>query len=89
MMFRRYSCDCVGFEVTDDGGGRHAFCVWACDRTYLDSPDVGIWERPGLLEKTSEPIPFTRTIELLDALSRYIGDGQRFREVRSALGIKE
>jgi hypothetical protein len=86
MIFRTYSCDCIGFEVTDDEGNRHAFCVWSCDAP-VDAP-VGLWERPGLLEKTSEPVPFVRNIELLDALSRCISDGQRFREVRSALGIK-
>jgi hypothetical protein len=86
-VLRKYSCDCIGFEVTDDDGARHTYCVWACDAP-VDAPDVGMWERPGLLEKTSEPVPFVRTIELLNALSRYIEDGQRFREVRSALGIK-
>lgn len=86
-MFRKYSCDCMGFEITDDNGARHAYCVWACDAP-VDAPGVGIRERPGLLEKTSEPVPFPRTVELLDALSQYVGDGQRFREVRSALGIK-
>jgi len=86
-MLRKYSCDCIGFEITDDNGDRHAFCVWACDAP-VDAPDVGVWERPGLLEKTSEPVPFTRTVELLDVIAQYIGEGHRLREVRSALGIK-
>lgn len=86
-MLRKYSCDCIGFEVTDDNGERHAYCVWACDGP-VDAPDVGMWERPGLLEKTSEPVSFARTVELLGTLSQYVGDGHRFREVRSALGIK-
>ena len=87
MRFLKYSCDCIGFEVTDDDGDLKAFCVWACDAP-VDAPDVGVWERPGLLEKTSEPVPFVRTVELLDVIAQYIGEGQRFREVRSALGIK-
>lgn len=86
-MLRKYSCDCVGFEITDDAGVRHAFCVWACDAP-VDGPQVGMWERPGLLEKTSEPIPFERTLELLKSIDRLIGDGERFREVRSILGVK-
>ena len=84
-MLRKYSCDCVGFEVTDDNGDRHAYCVWACDAP-TDSPDVGVWERPGMLEKTSEPVPFKRTVELLKSIDRYIGDGYKFREVQRLLG---
>lgn len=84
-MFRKYSCDCVGFEVTDDNGDRHAYCVWACDAP-TDSPDVDVWERPGLLEKISEPVPFKRTVELLNSIGRYIGDGYKFREVQRLLG---
>ena len=85
-MFRKYSCDCIGFEVTDDDGERHAYCVWSCDAP-TDTPDVGMWERPGLLEKASEPVPFSRTVELLKGIDRYIGDGHRFRTLRLTLGI--
>jgi len=85
-MLRKYSCDCIGFEVTDDDGGRHAYCVWSCDAP-TDAPDVGMWERPGLLEKSSEPVSFKRTVELLKAIDRYIADGDRFRVLRSTLGI--
>lgn len=85
-MLRKYSCDCIGFEVTDDDGDRHAYCVWACDAP-ADAPSVGMWERPGLLEKTSEPVPFKRTVDLLKGIDRYISDGDRFRILRSTLGI--
>lgn len=86
-MLRKYSCDCIGFEVTDDNGERHAYCVWACDAPG-DAPDVGMWERPGLLEKTSEPLTFGRTVGLLEQIDRYIQDGDKFREVKSLLGTK-
>ncbi len=85
-MLRKYSCDCSGFEVTDDKGERHAYCVWACDAPG-DAPDVGMWERPGLLEKTSEPLPYGRTVGLLEQIGGYIQDGDRFREVKSLLGL--
>jgi len=85
-MLRKYSCDCIGFEIADDDGERHAYCVWSCDAP-TDSPDVGMWERPGLLEKTSEPVPFKRTVELLEQMGKYIVDGDRFRVLRSTLGI--
>lgn len=85
-MFRKYSCDCIGFEVTDDNGDRHAYCVWSCDAP-TDSPNVGMWERPGLLEKTSEPVPFKRTVELLKGIDRYINDGDRFRVLCATLGV--
>ena len=85
-MFRKYSCDCIGFEVTDDNGDRHAYCVWSCDAP-TDSPNVGMWERPGLLEKTSEPVSFKRTVELLKGIDRYINDGDRFRVLCATLGV--
>lgn len=85
-MLRKYSCDCIGFEAPDDKGERRAYCVWACDAP-VDAPSVGMWERPGLLEKTSEPLTFARTAGLLKQIDRYIGDGYRFREVKSLLGL--
>lgn len=86
-MLRKYSCDCIGLEVTDDNGDRHAYCVWACDAP-VEAPDVGMWERPGLLEKTSEPLPFNRTVDLLKQIGKYIKDGDRFRTVVSVLGVR-
>lgn len=85
-MLRKYSCDCIGFEITDDKGERHAYCVWACDAP-ADAPDVGMYPRPGLLEKTSEPLSFGRTVGLLEQIDRYIQDGDTFREVKALLGI--
>jgi len=84
-MLRRYSCDCIGFEVTDDNGDRHAYCVWSCDAP-VDAPSVGMWERVDLLYKSSELLPFKRTVELLEQIGGYIKDGDRFREVKRLLG---
>lgn len=85
-MFRKYSCDCIGFEITDEGGHRHAYCVWACDAP-VDAPDVGLWSRPGLLDKSSEPLSFKRTTELLKQLNSLVNDGSRLRTVVEVLGI--
>jgi len=60
--------------------------VSACDAP-VDAPSVGMWERPGLLEKTSEPLPFKRMAPLLEQMGKYIVDGDRFRVLRSTLGI--
>lgn len=86
-MFRRYSCDCIGFEVTDDDGDPHAYCVWACDAP-VEAPSFGMWDRPGLLEKTSEPVSFDRTVSLLDQISKSIKDADRYHTIRIALGIR-
>ena len=83
-MLRKYSCDCIGFEVTDDNGDRHTYCVWACGAP-VDAPSVGMWERPDLLNKTSKPLPFKRTVDLLKQVNKYIVDGDRFREVKRLL----
>ena len=84
-MLRKYSCDCIGFEFTDDNGDRHAYCVWSCDAP-VGAPRVGMWKRVDLLYKSSELLPFKRTVDLLEQVDKYIADGEKFREVKRLLG---
>lgn len=86
-MFRKYSCDCIGFEVTDhDTGELHAYCVEACDYNVGGSNhELGLWLRPELLQKSSEPLSWAHSTELMDKLSMLLFDGYRLREVKSAL----
>lgn len=84
-MFRKYSCDCIGFEITDEETGEmHAYCVQACDDRHSDG-ELGLWLRPELMEKPCEPLPFPLSTELIEELSGLVSDGYRFRTVRSSL----
>jgi len=83
-LFLKYSCDCVGFEITEEDGKRHAYCVCPCD-THHDDPGVTLYERPGLLEKTSEPVSFDRSVKLLHAMSSLMAAGYNFEQLQRIL----
>ena len=85
-MFRKYSCDCIGLELVDDQGERHVWCVCPCD-TQWDDPGVTLYERKGLLEKTSEPLPYEAVATLLRSIETLMAGGQSFRSLKEILNL--
>ena len=87
-MFRVYSCDCVGFEITTESGDRQAWCVSPCDSPTGDERDFPtLYIRSGLLEKESVPLDPQRTVTLLTAMARTLQDGHKFAALQRVLGI--
>ena len=88
-MFRKYSCDCIGFEVTDEETGEmHAYCVQACDS---DRGGLSLWLRPDLLNDPDggEVMSFAASAKLIEAMNSLMTDGHRFRTVQSSLLAEE
>lgn len=85
-MLLKYECDCVGFETTDEEGNRHAWCVVPCD-AHWDEPYITLYERQGLLEKDSTPLPHKETVGLLTQIGRLVAGGHDFRKLKNLLGL--
>lgn len=86
-MFMKFECGCVAFVVVGDPAGRRVYCVRAC---YADSPrgdDVAIFEREDLLAETRprRKLDSMETIALLLELQSLVSDGNRLRELRTAM----
>ncbi len=75
----KFSCGCNGFLGLSD----KALVVSACDGGR-DDPEVGLFWRD-LSDKEHEPLEPERAKELLDEMSSLVGDGHRYREIRSLL----
>ena len=80
-MLVKFSCGCIGFLGLSD----KALVVSACDGGGHD-PEVGLFWRD-LSDKEHEPVEPERAKKLVDEIAGLVGDGHRYREIRSLLRL--
>jgi len=78
-MLVKFSCGCIGFVGLSD----KALCISPCDTDRYD-PDVSLFWRD-LSDKTHEPLEPEPAKKLMDEIADLVGDGHRYREIRSLL----
>lgn len=81
-MFVKFSCGCVGFPPGSDG---YAVVVHPCDVADTDYWEPLSFSRRDIDGKGYEPLPPEAEENLLHDLARLMGDGYRFRRIKSLL----
>jgi hypothetical protein len=81
-MIVRFDCGCVGLVGVQGA----PLVIYPCD---LNDPEcwepLGLHPRPNLASKGYEPLSDEKAAELVRDLNTLVGDGYRFRRVRSLL----
>jgi hypothetical protein len=82
-MFLRYDCGCIGFPNPEGGD---PICVQACDRDG-DDPQYSGYPRKDLATKGATPLSGGYTIEIVMDLLKSYPDAEKYRQIRSLLGV--
>jgi hypothetical protein len=84
-MLVKFSCDCVGYRLTDAGGAVRCWVIQPCDGDGRNDDSPNIWERKSLDDKDWEPLSVEHTVGVLKVLSDFVSKGHRFDTIQFAL----
>jgi hypothetical protein len=79
-MFVKFSCGCVGFVLEN-----HTFVIEPCDLSGEDCWEpLGFYPR-NMKDKTYEPLPAEKVLDLTKEMATLLRDGYKFRKIQSLL----
>ena len=82
--FVEWSCGCKGILIPDDQ--EKDLVLWACD-TSAEDPDPECFCRRPMGDKDFTYLTPLKRDALIQDIARLVGDGYRYRTIRSALGL--